>query len=263
MLEMNTQDQSNADHVFELIVDKIKVGQIRVYRNLVGQAYVYGDIANEKDQPVIPAIHLNVIDKDMRGWLTLFAWERLRILLKEREIDRIIQALVGMSMRDKTVRITDPELLRVIEAEPVVAVVLEYLHGRKQKKHEFGMEALWRELKKFAKGRRLLVRGKNRFPGGPNVLSRKLALHSEVLSKLGIVITLKRSNGGKAILERLDDSQSESSTQSSAPKSPSANDLAGKDDKAATVARLAARRQSTTHLTQGDSEHEAPSEPNV
>ena len=140
-------------------------------------------------------------------------------------------------------QIDDPALLQYIESEPVVAVLLEFMHTRDR--YEQTMEVLWKELRKFARGRRLLVRGKKRFPGGPNVLSRILGLDpcAKVLERLGIILEMKRSNGCKVTLtRRLDDPATEPSGEPSAPNTSTSQGLPSKDDMAARIQRLQQRK---------------------
>jgi hypothetical protein len=141
-------------------------------------------------------------------------------------------------------KIHDPALLQYIESEPVVAVLLEFMHTRDR--YEASMEVLWKELDKFGRGRRLLVRGKKRFPGGPNVLSRRLGLDmcAKVLEQLGIILEMKRSNGCKVTLtRRLDDSSKEPSAESSVPNSSITQGLPSTDDKAERMRLLQQRKQ--------------------
>ena len=191
--------------------------------------------------PQVSGIHVHLQDKDFRGWLAHFIWVTKTLLLREREIDRILEELAGRSLSEPLDRIRDPALLQFIESEPVVAIMLEFMHTKDR--HEATMETLWKELKKFARGRRLLVRGKNHFPGGPNVLSRKLAPLIPIFERLGITIKIVRSNGCKVTLtRRLDDSAQEPSAESLAPKSSSNEGLSPKDDKTERILRLMKRK---------------------
>ncbi|WP_337175408.1 hypothetical protein [Paludisphaera sp.] len=239
-MNRRTPEPPNGVVVLRRLVDEIERGRIRLYRNLVGKPYISCDVEEDEDddEPGLPAINQLLFDIDVRSWLTLFAWERDKVLLTEREANRIVHALSGWSMRVKTSKITDPELLRFIETEPVVAVVMEFMGSRKEPRYEQGMEHLWKELSKFAKGRGLLVVNKSRFPGGPNVLSRKLRQLVPVLEKLGIKVAMTRSNGCKAVLRRLDDFSKEPSAESSAQKSYQANDLSPEDGKSSILSIL-------------------------
>jgi hypothetical protein len=217
---------------------EIEADRIRLYRNVLNQPYA------SCDHPDFPAIHAHLLDPDVRSWLAHFIWKTKGYLLREREMDRILEELAGRSLSEGLGKIHDPALLQFIESEPVVAVVLEFMHTRPR--FEAKMEVLWKELRKFARNRRILVRGKKHFPGGANVLSRKLALLPHVFDQLGITIEMKRSNGCQVTLtRRSDESPKEPSAESSAANPGRGFDLSPKDDKTERVLRLQQRKQST------------------
>ena len=239
---MSDNDLQRDEEALTSILSEIESGKIKLYRNVLRQPYVFCD------HPSYPSLHLHLHDKDFRGWLVHFIWKTKQFLLREREIDRILEELAGRSLSEPLNKIHDPALLQFIESEPVVAVVLEYMHvlntRDKKRSYEATMEVLWKDLKKFARSRRLLVRGKNRFPGGPNVLSRKLTVLLPVFEQLGIEIAVKRSNGCQvALSRRLDDSFPEPSTEPSAPNSGNNKGLSLKDDKTERILRLQQRKQ--------------------
>ena len=124
------------------ILGEIDAGKIQVYRNVLRQAYVFCDV------PGFAALHVHLLDKDFRGWITHFIWTRMSFLLREREMNRILDELAGRSLSEPLDKTADPALLQFIEAEPVVAVVLEFMHTRER--HETSMETFWKDLKRFA-----------------------------------------------------------------------------------------------------------------
>ncbi len=234
---MSDNDLPRDEDALTAILAAVRIGQIKLYRNVLRQPYVFCDL------PEYPSLHVHLHDKDFRGWLAHFIWETKNFLLKEREIDRILEELAGRSLSEGLDKIHDPALLQYIESEPVVAVLLEFMHTRDR--FVPTMEVLWKELRKFARGRRLLVRGKKRFPGGPNVLSRILGLDpcAKVLERLGIILEMKRSNGCKVTLtRRLDDPATEPSGEPSAPNTSTSQGLPSKDDMAARIQRLQQRK---------------------
>jgi len=227
------------------ILEEVEAGRIRIYRNVLNQPWVFCDHPNH------PSVNWQLYDRDFRGWLSNFIWERCRILPRGREIERILELLSGRSLKHHISTATDPALLEIIETEPVVAVVVEFMHGKDR--HEYTMEGLWKALKKFAKERGLGSNGKRRFPGGPHVLSRKLRQFNEVFFQLGINIEIRRSNGSKVTLTgRTDCSASEASNQPSADKSPSGNALAAADGREARLAALKYRQRHQTSETESE-----------
>lgn len=238
------QDQESRDVIaLRRLEAEIANGRVHVYRNLLGQPYAYFDIVERTLADTHPAVHLHLFHDDVRGWLTQFLWKAEGILLHDRELDRVLQALAGLSLRNKLDQATDPALLELLETEPTVAVVVEFMHAEKRSKLEHSMESLWKLLRDFARERGLLVRGKNRFPGGANVLSRKLNRFETELKRFGIGFTAVRSNGCKVVLERLGDSTSQPSAEPSAPNSTAGRELPPVDAKQAMLAKLAAKRR--------------------
>lgn len=222
---------------------EIENERVHVYRNILGQPYVFFDIVERTLADTQPAIHLHLFHDDVRGWLTQFLWKAEGILLHERELDRVLRALHGLSLRHKLDRVTDPALLELLETEPTVAVIVEFMHAEKRSKLEHTMESLWKTLRDFARERGLLVRGQKRFPGGANVLSRKMNRFANELKPFGIRFTMTRSNGCKVVLERLDDSATQPSAEPSTQNPANDMDLAPADAKQAMLARLAAKRR--------------------
>lgn len=225
---------------------EIAKGRIHVYRNLLGQPYVFFDVVERTLADTHPAVHLHLFHEDVRGWLVQFIWKADDILLHDRELDRVLQALAGLSLRNKLDRASDPALLELLETEPTVAVVVEFMHAEKRDKLEHSMESLWKLLRDFARERGLLVRGRHRFPGGPNVLSRKLNRFEAALRRFGIGLTMTRSNGCKVVLKRLDGSPPQPSAEPSAPNSSVGRELPPADAKQAMLTRLAAKRSQQT-----------------
>lgn len=227
------------------VLKEIETGHLRLYRNVLNQPWVFWD------HPKHPSVNWHLFDRDFRSWFANFIWEECRILPREREIDRILELMAGRSLQNHISTVTDPALLQVIEKEPVVAVTVEFMHGRT--KIEASMEGLWKQLRAFAKERGIRGQGRVRFPAGANVLSRKLRQFIPVFSQLGIDIDIHRSNGSKVILiGRLDGSEVESSVESSADKSQSANELDESDDRRQRLATLEARKRTSTPNNKND-----------
>ena len=232
---------------FSFILAEIKDGRIHLYRNVMRKPYIFCR------NPKYSKLHVYLFDKDVRGWLTHFIKEVTNFLLKGQEIDRILEELAGRSMSQLVDKIQDPSHVKMIESEPVVAVVLEFMHLKGR--HERTMAALWEELHKFAKERGLLGSGKCRFPGGANVLSRKLTAFLKVFEQLGITIVIKRSDGSQVtIFKRSDDSSPEQSVESPEPNSSNNNGLPLMDDKTKSILHLQQRKQEIERSSNEQSE---------
>ena len=140
-------------------------------------------------------------------------------------------------------------MVQKIESEPVLAVAVEFFEARKVPTWEGMMDALWKEWRQFAEERGLLhIRGK-KFPGGANVLSRKLSELKPVLAELGITVTIERSNGSKVVITgRMDGENEEPSGQPSAQNSLTRKHLSTADDKEARLSILRGRKSLGTAI---------------
>lgn len=238
---------NRAEGVLKAILDEVRRGKVHLYLSILKQPYVFLDIHDR------PAGCYPLFDPAMRHWLAAFAWDKKLGLLRNQEIDRILAVLAGWSLAAPVARSDDPALLRVIEAEPVVAVVLEFMRSQQSPRIERMMHPLWEELQKFARERGLLKLGHRRFPGGANVLSRLLKSFIPIFKLLGIKIEIARSDGSKVTLTLLDDSWSEPSASSSSDNSAESNNLSPEDDRERRRALLQARKNRDSHHKEGES----------
>jgi hypothetical protein len=224
---------------------EIKKGRIRVYRNALNQPYVYCD------QPESPGLNVFLFHRDFRGWLCRFVWNQKQLLLHEREVDRILELLNGQSLENPVANASDPALLQLLDKEPLLATIVEFMEGKD--KFEASVAELLGILRKFARERGLLGRMSAHFPGGPNVLSRKLTLFSPMLEQFGIKVAIRRSNGAKVtITGRKDDDSGQSSGESSALNQAASKDLDAADDRARRLQNLALRKH---HPKPNDNQH--------
>lgn len=246
---MSNDRRSRAATALEHIDSEIAAGNIAVYRNLAGEPFVsYRDSGS----PGAVTKHLSLFDKDCRAWLTIVVWREMGELLVRQEVDAVLTALAGTSLAHPSTQITDPALWALVEREPVIATLVEFMHTRAGQRREGTMEEVWNELHTFAGKRGLLRRNGVSFPAGANVLSRKLRQFRLVLERLHIKVTLRRSNGCRVVIERLDDSRGESSAESSAVNSGDGSDLRPSDDRQRLLAALHLKKTETEHLSLGE-----------
>lgn len=224
------------------LLDAVKAGQIRLYRNLFEQPRAFCN------HPAYPSIDRPLYSPDFRAWCMDFIYVERRLFVSRRVIDPILDLLAARSQRNRVATATESELLEVLQKEPVAAAVVEFMDAKKTPQ-EFTMEGLWKELRTFADERGLYRNGRLRFPAGANAFSRKLNVLTDVLAHFGIGIEIRRSNGSKVLLtKRLDDSATQSSARSSAENSSSGDDLDAVDDRRRRLAALEDRRRRTTNL---------------
>lgn len=233
---MEKQNIEGAAATLSAILKEVEAKKVHLYQSLLKQPYIVLCVEGR------PTGRFPLFDPSVKHWLADFAWEKELGLLRARELDRILSVLAGRAMATTTARVDDPSLLRVILAEPVVHVVLEFVNGQQSLRIEEMMQPLWNKLKEFAKERGLLQIGRKRFPGGANVLSRQLSHFAPIFEQLGIQLELVRRNGCRITLTRLDDSAVEPSAEPSADNSCPTRDLSPEDDRERRRALLLARR---------------------
>ncbi len=220
----------------QAILAEVEAKKIHLHHSPLGQPWIFLDVEGR------PAGCFGLFESVVKHWLAAFVWDKGHGALRTQELDRILCVLAGRAMMTPVVRINDLELLRAIETEPIVAVVLEYMYAQKSARIESTMKKLWEDLRDFAKERGLCRIGRKQFPGGSNVLSYKLKELAAILAQLGITVEIVRSNGCKVTVRRLDDPEDEPSVESSTAKSGSSNDLPREDDRERRRAFLAQRK---------------------
>lgn len=240
-------DQSIEVRLFESLCDEVRASRIKLYRSLLGEPYVFCDLAQAAIDGSLPALHVHIFDDDFRAWLQLFAWHHQHVLLTEKQIERLLYALSGMSLCEKHTSLTETALLRAIENDVTVAALVEFMRCQQGARLETTMEDLWKSLREFAARRNLLQRGKSRFPGGANILSRRLRESAALLERLSLRVTIGRSNGSKVIVERLDDYSGEPSAEPPAHNSHSGQGLTPTDDRQSILTFIRDRRGLSTN----------------
>jgi hypothetical protein len=114
--------------------------------------------------------------------LAAFVWDTFRIVLYERELNRLVRVLEGFAWRNIT---TDAELSQAIEQDPFLETLFLYLRTLDaDQPYEGSCSLLLSRLEKCAAKNRLLSSPAD-LPGGAPQLSRKLEESREFLEKLG------------------------------------------------------------------------------
>src|SRR4051812_30546497 len=106
---------SRDERALVALLAEVEARRVRLYRNALRQPWIYCDVPNH------PSLHVQLFDRDFRGWFANFVWQENQEVIHEREIDRLLEILAGRSMNEHVGRVTDPALLQVIETEPLVA----------------------------------------------------------------------------------------------------------------------------------------------
>ena len=129
---MKTNEPRRAEEGLGAILSEIAEGRVKLYRNFLRQPYVYCD------HPKYPGLHLHLLDKDIRSWLTHFIWETKKLLLREREIDRILEEWPGGLCPSRSTKSTIPLSSSSSNPNRSWRSSSEFMHTRER--HETTME---------------------------------------------------------------------------------------------------------------------------
>jgi hypothetical protein len=233
---MPNEHGSRAETSLAALEAEIAAGQVEVCRSVLDEPYI---LFHDTEPPARHSLY----GRSIKDVLTDRAWTGGHGLLKKHEVERIVAALAGRAMKSPCCGIEDPELLRLIEAEPVLAVAIEYVDAKRIGRLEKSMAELHKEWLGFAREHGLLSVGRKRFPAAANVLSRKLKQFDPVLQQLRIKVTMRRSNGCQITIEvQQDDTVAKPSSRPSAGNPSEHKDLPRVDDKEALLAELELRK---------------------
>lgn len=235
---------ADAMHLLEgLLRDK----RIQVYRSCAGTAYVQTYPVGPTDGVDLPdpKLHTELLGKDFRAWLAGLLWAKLNIALRKTQTDRLLEVLDAEAMKTTKAYASEMELIRSIEYDPLISVLVEFCHERSR--FEMKAQPLWEALEAFVRSRGMLVRFRGRFPGGANAFTGRLRVLIPILQIHGLLVKMRRSCGCIVTIGPLDDAINESSTSSSATKINPNIDLAPMDDH-----RRSLLERAKAHKTQGD-----------
>lgn len=176
----------------------------------------------------------------VRAWIAEFMWEQSKLVLLDREIDRILNVLEGKAWHDQR---RDLELCDAIEQEPVLEALLLFME--KEGRFEGTMTQLRRKLVKVARRADLDVKARN-WPKGTPQLSNRIRALEHLLAKAQITVERRRgSYQRRIILERKthdgassSPSQGPSIDKSHHPKDQRRNDATDPEKRASIFARV-------------------------
>ena len=241
MSELADKTPSPDVQVLEALIKRIANNEVKVYRSVTATDYLAcpGGLTFSTDVS-LPPIDSPLSGDDTLSWLTSFGFFECRHLLKGEAVMRMQRVLKTHAMRKQEGTIHDAEALQVLQTEPVVATVVEYMQARNRE--ETTTSQLYDNLTEFINRQRLTFRGRKGFPGGSNVLGKQLKAFKRVFKALGVCVDWKRSDGGKVTLTRVDRTPNQPSAEASADNSNNSNDLSHEDGTSRILAALAARR---------------------
>lgn len=138
-------------------------------------------------------IELNIESKKFRELISHRVWSDLKVLLKEWELKRITDSLKGRLLSQGVVFIEPDQQLDFLDKELFIALFIEFAqsHGR----YEGRAEEMYKKLHKFAKDQGPAHAYLRQFPGGPNIMTKKIRKYKKVFESMGVNVELKRNNG--------------------------------------------------------------------
>jgi hypothetical protein len=165
-----------------LVLSLLEQEALELYCDLVGQPSIHlpctdGQVSDES---------WGLRSERVRAWIATFAWERLKQILLDREIDRILNVLEGRAWRNRRI---DIELYEAIEHEPVLEALLLLL--QKEARYEGTMTQLMQQLVKTARRAGLDVKARS-WPKGTPQLSSRIRQLEPLLAKAQIKVERHR-----------------------------------------------------------------------
>jgi hypothetical protein len=214
--------------------------RIEVYRDLLKQPHIIFRFPGRPDE------HWLLSDERVDGLIAALLAESVPLLPYAPEVRDACLLLSGLAMRTPRTVITDVALLRLLEQEPVLEVVVEFMHDNPKNPFEVRVAKLCTDLSEFLAKYGLQGPGRRRIPTS-QWLGRKLRLHREALRALQVEVTFKRSNGSVVTLTRLDTTASLPSVISSDDNLEPSNELRQENGIEARLERLRAKQVQPRH----------------
>jgi hypothetical protein len=166
----------------ELILNQ----QLELFINLVGQPIIELSTGSGESNGVSCSLHSDRV----KAWIAEFAWERLKIVLGEREIERIITILHGKAWHDER---TNVPLVEAKEQDPLLDALLTFMHDNAA--FDKNCTALKAALGKVARKSGLDTRDRL-WPKGAPQLSRRIGELKDLLETAGIDTEIGRRGNG-------------------------------------------------------------------
>ena len=214
-----------------ILDEESKAGRIQIHKDLLGNfrlAIHSAEFAN--------AEYLLRSD-EARKWIRALLWEKGHLFLYGPTLRVCIDILAGQTLLNSAGLPNESESLRYLETDPLAQLLCRFAESNCCSPRTYSALQLWADLRAFDPT--IIRRSRNNaFPGGPNILIRKLRQIQHVLEELGVLIEIRRSNGCKVTLSFVNDSIIQSSSNRPAPnanKDSQLDPLGDKDDVLETI----------------------------
>lgn len=208
---------------------EIKAKRVSVYRNVLKNPKIEFYVAGNLEV-------YSLRDPSVEDYLIWLAVQAGSGIPTRSEVRIVLGYLRGLALNNPRYVISDPDVLKAIESDQLVAVLPEYL-ATKGLPFEIQIGELYKQLPEFKVAQKLKLKGRE-LPGGDNALSRRLDEIAPLLPAFGISsIWPKRTSKGQSVIFakkqdecRSDDPAPQPSSGSSPHNKPSDKDLSQTDD---------------------------------
>jgi hypothetical protein len=133
----------------------------------------------------------------VRSWICTVCFHDLKAVASSGDIEAILGVLEGHAWQSPRSGIADEELALVVEQDALLQAVLEFMTDKDQ--FTLITTELMRELKNVAESKDLLKGSKRKWPRASWVFSHRLKEATPLLDRLGIGVTMKRTNRGNEV----------------------------------------------------------------
>lgn len=173
-------------HILQLVKEK----KLLLHCNHAGQPF-----AVLPDDPQMRAWPLR--SGRVRSWISTECYRGTDLVLSPGAVETILTVAEGHAWEDVRSEMLDSELALLVEQDSLLQAVLEFMAERQV--YTTMMATLQKDLTALARRNGLLGIGKRRWPGASWVLSNRLTNLSLVLQRLGIGVSIRRTNQGSEV----------------------------------------------------------------
>lgn len=169
-----------------IALERILATKPEVFISFVGQPTILLPVSPER-----PGSNTWSLRSDrVKAWIAEFTWEQSRIVLAEREIDRIITVLVGKAWHDQR---NSVELKEAMDQDPLLDALVIFMHENAI--FDKNCTALRSSLENVAKSAGIDMKDRL-WPKGAPHLSRRIGELKNLLQTAGVIVEIGRRGNG-------------------------------------------------------------------
>ncbi|WP_254511400.1 hypothetical protein [Anatilimnocola floriformis] len=190
----------------QLILDR----RLELFVNLAGQAMIALPTSGNSETSLWP-----LRSERVSSWIAAFIWDRLKVVLAEREIERVVMVLIGRAYGDQRTNIA---LAEAIEQDPLLDALLVFMHQNAV--FDKSCTALRAALNKVARAIGLDMRD-HLWPKGVPQLSRRISDLADLLLVAGITTKIGRRGSGVRFVKLTRTTSANGDDHETPPQGPS------------------------------------------